>query len=89
VTVRKHLYVSGEVQGVFYRDTCKRKAAEAGVAGWASNLADGRVEVVLEGEADAVERVLRWCREGTNYARVGSVEVTDESPVGESGFSIR
>jgi acylphosphatase len=89
MTVRKHLLVSGRVQGVFYRDTCRRVATAAGVAGWASNRPDGRVEVVLEGDPDAVDEVVRWCRAGTEYSRVDDVEVTDESPQEESGFSIR
>jgi acylphosphatase len=89
VTVRKRVLVSGRVQGVFYRDTCRRVASEAGVAGWASNLPDGRVEVVLEGDPDSVERVVSWCHEGTPYSIVASVEVSDENPEGASGFSIR
>jgi acylphosphatase len=59
------------------------------VAGWASNLPDGRVEVVLEGDPDSVERVVSWCHEGTPYSIVASVEVSDENPEGASGFSIR
>ena len=89
MSVRKHLLVSGRVQGVFYRDTCRRVAEQEGVAGWASNLADGRVEIVLEGDAGAVERVEQWCREGTDWASVDSVDVTKEEPEGLSGFSIR
>jgi acylphosphatase len=89
MTVRRHLLVGGRVQGVFYRDTCRRVANEAGVAGWAANLADGRVEIVLEGAPGAVERVVSWCRKGTQYSSVDSVEITDESPQGESGFRIR
>jgi len=89
MTVRKRLLVSGRVQGVFFRDTCRRVAAEAGVAGWATNLADGRVEVVVEGDPGAVDAVIKWCHEGTAYSRVESVEVADEPPEGASGFSIR
>lgn len=87
--VRKRAAVSGDVQGVFFRDSCRRVARDAGVAGWATNLPDGRVEVVLEGEEEAVVKVLEWCRKGTNQARVDSVDVTDEDPQGDSGFSIR
>jgi acylphosphatase len=87
--VRKRAAVSGDVQGVFFRDSCRRVARDAGVAGWATNLPDGRVEVVLEGEEEAVAKVLEWCRKGTNQARVDSVDVTDEDPQGDSGFSIR
>jgi acylphosphatase len=89
MSVRRHLFVSGRVQGVFYRDTCRRVAEGEGVAGWASNLADGRVEIVLEGAANAVDRVEQWCREGTDWASVDSVDVSEEEPEGLSGFSIR
>ena len=89
MTVRKRLTVSGRVQGVFFRDTCRRVAEEENVSGWASNLSDGRVEVVLEGDEDAVDRVLQWCREGTDWADVDSVEISDEEPEGVSGFAIR
>jgi acylphosphatase len=87
--VRKRATVSGDVQGVFFRDTCRRVARDAGVAGWATNLPDGGVEVVLEGAEDAVDKVLEWCRKGPNHARVDSVDVMDEDPQGDSGFSIR
>lgn len=89
MTVRKHLYVSGRVQGVFYRDTCRRVAEEAQVAGWATNLPDGRVEVVLEGDDDAVDRVVGWCHEGTPYSEVANMEVTEEPPEGLEDFKIR
>ncbi len=59
----------------------------AGVAGWARNLPDGRVEVVAEGEPEAVERLEGWCRQGTPQAQVASVEAIDEEPEGLSGFS--
>jgi acylphosphatase len=87
--VRRRLIISGRVQGVFFRDTCRRVADEENVSGWASNLPDGRVEVVLEGDEDAVDRVLQWCREGTDWADVDSVEISDEDPEGLSGFVIR
>ena len=89
MTVRRRVLVSGRVQGVFYRDTCRRVASEAGVAGWATNLPDGRVEVVLEGDPGSVDSVVKWCREGTPYSSVKSVEVREEDPEGERGFSIR
>jgi acylphosphatase len=89
MTVRKRVLVSGRVQGVFFRDTCRRVASQAGVAGWASNLSDGRVEVVVEGDPGAVDEVVQWCHEGTRYSSVESVEVTEEKPEGTRGFSIR
>ncbi|MGH2729305.1 MAG: acylphosphatase [Actinomycetota bacterium] len=87
--IRRRVLVSGRVQGVFFRDTCRRVAEAAGVAGWARNMPDGRVEVVLEGERDAVQSVVDWCRRGTDWAQVTSVEVIEEEPRGETGFRIR
>ena len=52
---RVHVVVSGRVQGVFYRDTLRRRADELGVSGWVRNMADGRVEAVFEGDAAAVK----------------------------------
>lgn len=86
--VRRRALIEGRVQGVFFRDTCRRVAARHGVAGLARNLPDGRVEVVLEGAAQAVEAVLAWCAEGPPHARVTGVEVTEEEPEGISGFTI-
>lgn len=86
--VRRRLLVSGRVQGVFFRDRCRREAVAAGVAGWARNLPDGRVEVVAEGEPEAVERLQRWCGEGSPRSEVTSVEAVDEHPEGLSGFSM-
>ena len=86
MTIRRRLLVSGQVQGVFYRDSCRREAEEKGITGSARNLPDGRVEVILEGAEDAVGRMVEWCRRGSDMARVDSVEVEDQEPQGESGF---
>jgi acylphosphatase len=88
VTVRKRILVSGRVQGVFFRDTCRRVADAGNVSGSAANLPDGRVEVIAEGENDAVDRLVEWCRSGPPYASVERVEVIDESPAGAEGFVI-
>jgi acylphosphatase len=88
VSIRRRVLVSGRVQGVFFRDSCRKVAREEGVGGRASNLPDGRVEVVIEGEPEAVERVIAWCRKGTRSAHVTSVDVTEEEPRGESSFSV-
>ena len=85
---RVHLFVSGQVQGVFYRAECARQARALGLAGFVRNLPDGRVEVALEGEAEAVARVLAWCRQGPSHAAVTDVDVTDEPPRGETGFRL-
>jgi acylphosphatase len=87
--VRRRVLVSGRVQGVWFRESCREQAIVAGIAGWARNLADGRVEVVVEGPEAAVDRVIAWCREGPPRARVDGVEVVAETPVGERGFRVR
>jgi acylphosphatase len=88
VAVRRRVVVSGRVQGVFFRDTCQREAAAAGVTGWIRNRGDGAVEAVFEGEGDAVERMVQWCRHGPSGARVDRVDVTDEQPEGERTFRV-
>ncbi|MGI8685460.1 MAG: acylphosphatase [Acidimicrobiales bacterium] len=88
-TVRRRVLVDGRVQGVFFRESCRRQAEAAGVAGWARNLDDGRVEVVVEGEAEAVERVVAWCRTGPGHAVVTSLQVLGEEPEGLNGFRAR
>jgi acylphosphatase len=88
-TVRRRVYVSGSVQGVWFRESCREQARAAGVGGWARNLADGRVEVVLEGPPGAVDEVVAWCHQGPRRSRVEHVEVVDEAPVGERGFRVR
>jgi acylphosphatase len=87
--VRKRVVVSGDVQGVFYRDTCRRLAVRHGVAGWVRNLPDRRVEAVFEGPADPVQRLVDWTRRGPQQATVAHVDVHDEQPEGLSGFTIR
>ena len=73
---------------MFFRDTCEREAAAAGIAGLVRNLQDGRVEAVFEGEPDAVERMVRWARTGPPRAVVEHVEVHDEEPTGETTFRV-
>jgi acylphosphatase len=89
VTVRRRLVVSGRVQGVFFRDACRRAARRERVVGWVRNRDDGRVEACFEGEADAVARMVKWCRTGPPGAHVTGVEVVAEQPRGDPGFSIR
>jgi acylphosphatase len=88
-TMRRRVHVSGRVQGVWFRESCRDEAERAGVDGWVRNLADGRVEVVLEGPRAEVDRVVAWCHRGPRRARVDRVEVVDEVPVGERGFRVR
>jgi acylphosphatase len=84
--IRRRVLVSGRVQGVFFRDSVRRAASEADVAGRAVNLDDGRVEVVLEGQPEAVQRVIEFCRQGPGRAEVRDVQVSEEEPEGLSAF---
>jgi acylphosphatase len=81
--------VTGLVQGVFFRDTTRRRAEALGVAGWIRNTPEGAVEAVFEGDPDAVEELVEFCRRGPSRAEVASVEVVEEQPAGLSGFEIR
>jgi acylphosphatase len=86
---RRRVVVQGHVQGVFFRETTRRRAAAAGVAGWARNRPDGSVEVILEGEREGVEALVAYLREGPRGARVDWVDVEAEEPEGLTGFEIR
>lgn len=87
VKVRAHVFVSGRVQGVFFRYETKRLAVKFDVCGWVRNLFDARVEAVFEGEKENVERLVEFCRRGPLGARVTGVEVLWEDYKGEfEGF---
>jgi acylphosphatase len=81
--VRAHVFVSGRVQGVNFRWYTQQQAQELGLTGWVRNLWDGRVEVIFEGENEAVQRVVDWCHVGAPSARVDDVEISYEEPSGE------
>jgi len=85
---RAHVFVSGTVQGVFYRANTRDVASEYGVSGWVRNLDDGRVEAVFEGNESSVEAVIEWCHVGSPQAHVESVAVEYEEPNGIEGFEI-
>jgi acylphosphatase len=87
--IRRRVIVHGLVQGVLFRDSTRRLAQRHGVAGSVSNRPDGGVEAVFEGEAEAVERLVAFSREGPRGAQVDSIEVTEEEPEGLSGFAVR
>lgn len=87
---RAHVFVSGKVQGVFYRDTTKKEAGKRGLGGWVRNLRDGRVEAVFEGEEKTVDDMVDWCHEGSPLARVTHVErIHNEPEEGLQGFDIK
>jgi acylphosphatase len=72
---RAHVYVSGKVQGVFFRQNTKRQAQSYGVKGWVKNLDDGRVEAVFEGEEEAVKAMVEFCKKGPKVASVTDITV--------------
>jgi acylphosphatase len=77
------------VQGVFFRDSTRRRADSLGVAGWVRNRADGAVEAVFEGEPEQVQAMVRFAGEGPGGAAVEDLEVVEEEPEGIQGFSVR
>jgi len=88
VIVRRRVLVSGRVQGVWFRESCREQAEAAGVSGSVRNRNDRRVEAVFEGDAGAVLALITWCGVGPPRAVVTGVEVIDEQPTGESGFRV-
>ena len=87
--VRVHVFVEGRVQGVWFRDSAWQEATRLRITGWVRNLQDGRVEAVYEGSREAVEEMLAWTNRGPERADVTGVEIHDEEPKGERGFSTR
>jgi acylphosphatase len=87
--IRRRVVAHGRVQGVFFRDTTRRRAQELGVAGWVANRDDGAVEAAFEGDAEAVDAMVELCRRGPGRAEVTELEVADEPPEGLSGFEVR
>ena len=87
--IRRRVVVHGHVQGVFFRESVRRLAQQRGVAGSVANRYDGSVEAVFEGDPDAVERLVDFCRQGPRGARVDSVDVIEEEPERLDGFAVR
>lgn len=77
--IRAHLYISGRVQGVFFRDSARQAAHYLGLTGYVKNLMDGRVEVIAEGNKDDVDKLVEWCHKGPPDAYVSSVEIHSEA----------
>jgi acylphosphatase len=87
---RVHVFISGRVQGVFFRAYTRDAATREGVHGWVRNMPDGRVEAVFEGSPDQVDRMVAWCHEGSPLGHVDGVDARDEPCTGELGpFEIR
>ena len=88
--IRMRLFASGRVQGVLYRRSAQAKARKLGIAGWARNLIDGRVEMLCEGEEKNIQEFLQWAKKGPFFARVSNMEAQEEEYQGEfASFEIR
>lgn len=86
--VARSVHVHGRVQGVFFRDSCRREAEATGVTGWVRNEPDGSVAAHFEGPGAAVAAMVRWCHDGPPHARVESVEVVPADPTGARTFDV-
>ena len=89
MTIRRRVVVHGQVQGVFYRDSCRREAQRLGVTGFVRNVDDGTVEAVFEGDPDAVSTMLDWAHTGPMRAQVSRVGIAEEEPEGLTAFEVR
>ncbi len=83
------LFISGRVQGVWYRGSAQEKAEALGLAGWVRNLPDGRVELFAEGPKGKIGELIEWCRQGPPFARVTGIEKQWREPEGFKDFKVR
>jgi acylphosphatase len=88
-SVRRRVRAHGQVQGVFFRDSVRGEAASRGVSGWVRNCSDGTVEAVFEGDPDAVDALVAFCRSGPGSSDVSSLDVVDEPVESLAGFEVR
>ncbi len=86
---RRRVVITGRVQNVWFRDSCRNEALARGVTGWVRNCAAGSVEAVFEGSPEAVDQMISWCHKGPPRARVDNVELTAEPVQNETGFLVR
>lgn len=87
---RIHLICRGRVQGVFFRATAQDEARHLGLVGWVRNSPDGTVEIMAEGDLEALRDFQAWCAHGPPHARVTAVEVQSTAATGEfDGFTVR
>jgi acylphosphatase len=87
--IARKIRVFGRVQGVFFRQASVNQARTLGVGGWVRNTRDGSVEAHIQGDPDAVEKMVQWMRHGPSQARVENVAVEEVEPEDVSGFSVR
>ena len=88
-SIRRRVVVTGRVQGVYFRDSCREQAELHGVSGFVRNRPDGSVEAAFEGPPSSVAAMISWCHSGPPRAFVESVVSEDEAPVGERRFAVR
>lgn len=84
-----HIIVSGRVQGVFFRDNTRRKAGELGLVGYAKNLADGNVEVAVEGDEEKIKELIEFIKNGPGVAKVTDVKIRHKELENFKSFEIR
>ena len=90
VQKRIHIFVTGRVQGVFFRQSTKVMAIKNNVKGWVRNLDDGRVEIIGEGEIQDIENLIQWCKTGPANSRVDEFELSEENVTDEfENFQVR
>ena len=87
--VRYRVVVHGLVQGVWFRESCRRHAESLALSGWVRNRADGTVEAHFEGRERDVAQAVAWCRSGPPAAEVTGVDVAAEEPEGALAFQVR
>ncbi|MDR9419434.1 acylphosphatase [Gracilimonas sp.] len=90
--MKKHIFISGRVQGVGFRHFTKTNARELGVNGWVKNLSDGRVEAYLDGEEKAVKELIERCKNGPAASYVKNIEenkVSDKQAEEVNGFEVK
>ena len=90
VQKRIHIFVTGRVQGVFFRQSTKVMAIKNNVKGWVRNLDDGRVEIVAQGETQDIDNLAQWCKTGPANSRVDEFELSEENVTDEfENFEVR
>ena len=89
MTIARHVTVAGRVQGVFFRAWTKQQADALGIRGWVRNTPDGHVEALVEGDDEAVERMIERMRDGPPSARVEDLRSGDVEPCDFAGFEVR
>jgi len=89
MTIGRHYFISGRVQGVFYRDSTQKKAAELGITGWCRNTSDGRVECVAYGTEEQIKKLENWFWDGPPAADVNDIQSENIDPENINIFEVR